>query len=226
MKLQGDGNLLTYAANTDGTLGTLLWASNTWGNYGATAVFGTDGILKINKSAGNGGAELWRSDNKAVTGASLYADRTGLSIVRANGVPAWTTSGVVNTGDTAALQPGEQISTGVKLAGSTAPSTSTRLTMQADGNLLLEKGTSTLWSSREPGVNGWYSGGYGEGTYVAGSTLSLANGKLNMKLPTGFTFWQSSNNASPGATLKIQGDGNMVIYNTNNQAIWATNTFG
>ncbi|WP_405021700.1 hypothetical protein OHV05_37405 (plasmid) [Kitasatospora sp. NBC_00070] len=88
LTMQYDGNLVMCDASNQ-----LIWASNTSGNGGATATFGTDGILRISKSAANGGRELWSSANDAVTGATFKFSGYELSILRNDGSLAWTTTG-------------------------------------------------------------------------------------------------------------------------------------
>ncbi|WP_188308629.1 hypothetical protein [Streptomyces sp. CBMA123] len=44
--------------------------------------------------------------------------------------------------------------------------------------------------------------------------------------PNGPALWASGTYGHPGGHLAIQPDGNIVIYDSNNQALWATGTYG
>ncbi|MER5863413.1 glycine-rich protein [Kitasatospora sp. NPDC002040] len=65
--LNGDGNLVTYTGTTP------VWATNTWGNNGAYAVFDTDGTLQVRKDNdhdGNDGNDqvLWAENGSRANG--------------------------------------------------------------------------------------------------------------------------------------------------------------
>jgi LGFP repeat len=84
-----------------------------------------------------------------------------------------------------------------------------RLTMQADGNLVLYKGTQATWAS---------------GTY--GQTLKkcIFQTDGNLVVYTNGAGWDSKT-WDRGDYLALQDDGNMVIYDANRIAIWSTDTW-
>lgn len=50
--------------------------------------------------------------------------------------------------------------------------------------------------------------------------LTLSGGDNGQNQP----LWASNTSGKPGATLSVQNDGNVVIYDTSNHPLWATNT--
>jgi len=86
--------------------------------------------------------------------------------------------------------------------------------MQQDGNLV-------LWS---PGGRQQWSSGSGGHTGVEG-LLQQDDG--NLVIYGNGVIWATNKLASGSFQLKVQNDGNVVIYNASNgKAIWATNTAG
>ena len=86
-----------------------------------------------------------------------------------------------------------------------------RLTMQADGNLVLyDSQNQPLWASNTDGM--------------AVQKCSMQNdGNLVLYLFDGRPVWASNTDGKPGAFLWLQDDGNLVIYH-NRIPIWASNT--
>ncbi|MFJ9362162.1 ricin-type beta-trefoil lectin domain protein [Streptomyces mirabilis] len=84
LAMQADGNLVIYGAAT----GKSLWATNTSGNQGAYAQFGTDGNLHVYSSTG---ASLWTSGLAASTGSVLQLQNdANLVIYNSAGTSSWT----------------------------------------------------------------------------------------------------------------------------------------
>ncbi|WP_331729884.1 hypothetical protein OHV05_35140 (plasmid) [Kitasatospora sp. NBC_00070] len=188
LKMQGDGNLLAYNVNTDGTQGSLLWSSGTWGNNGATATFGTDGVLRIK----NGSTEIWHSEGAA--GDKLRVNSGYIRTTDTTGKITWA-GDVLLRGDT--LATGGTVTTGDVNHGN-----GYRLSMQGDGNLVLYTGnySSAPWATAT-------SGGTNTATFNTNGNLTV-NG----------TAWTA--NLGTATRLALQGDGNLVAYNTSNQATW------
>ncbi|TDD46807.1 hypothetical protein E1263_35805 [Kribbella antibiotica] len=78
--------------------------------------------------------------------------------------------------------------------------------MQSDGNAVLYKGKTALWSTA---------------TNRKASVLVMQkNG--NLEVVSGKTVvWQSNTGTSPGAILAVQNDNNLVIYNTRGKPNWS-----
>ncbi|MDX6279451.1 MAG: hypothetical protein QOH03_522 [Kribbellaceae bacterium] len=80
--------------------------------------------------------------------------------------------------------------------------------MQADGNAVLIKGRTALWSTA---------------TNKKGSVLVMQKDG-NLVVVHGRTkIWASNTNGSTGAALAVQNDDNLVIYNSRGKAVWYKN---
>jgi hypothetical protein len=85
------------------------------------------------------------------------------------------------------------------------------LVMQGDGNLVLYKGASALWSSNTAGTAGSIAVLQDDGNFVVYTSASVA-------------LWSSATGGSGcGVTLALQTDGNLVLYSSGT-AIWDTGT--
>ncbi len=125
-----------------------------------------------------------------------------------NALGQTTESVVKNTGSTVKLTQGQVIPSGTSLT-----SDSTRLTMQADGNLVLTSLATgkTLWSTSTSGNLGAFATLRSDGNFVvynAGATTTL---------------W--STGTTTGTVMQIQNDANMVLYDGTGTAIWKTDTW-
>ncbi|WP_260697076.1 FG-GAP-like repeat-containing protein [Streptomyces sp. 130] len=99
------------------------------------------------------------------------------------------------------------------LPGDTLTSNSVRLTMQADGNLvIIANGTgTTLWSTHTAGHPG-------------ASARFTSAGNLTLLDSDGTTvLWESKTSAAGGAAV-LQDRGNLVIYNADNESQWSSGT--
>jgi len=92
--------------------------------------------------------------------------------------------------------------------------------MQDDGNLVLYGNNNgkavILWASNtmQKGTGPW--------------NLTLQDGNLVIKDAREITQWQEPNNTGSQGPfeLNMQNDGNVVLYDKNKMALWATNTVG
>jgi hypothetical protein len=103
------------------------------------------------------------------------------------------------------LVAGQQLSAGQYLE---SPNGTYRLTMQPDGNVVLRKGGTALWS-----------------TGTSGSSPRLAmqpDGNLVVYRSTG-AAWSTVTAGFTGARLDVQDDGNIVVY-LGSRALWSRNT--
>jgi len=86
-----------------------------------------------------------------------------------------------------------------------------RLTMQNDGNIVLYKDGSALWSSHAAGQDVEYCVTQGDGNLVLYLQAS------------GRPVWASNTAGNPGSFLVMQDDGNLVIYKPIHP-VWVTGT--
>ncbi|MGW1158195.1 ricin-type beta-trefoil lectin domain protein [Streptomyces sp. NPDC002519] len=121
-----------------------------------------------------------------------------------------TTSTVVkNTGNTVTLHGGDVIPSGTSLT-----SDSVRLTMQADGNLVLSELATgrTIWSS---GTNG------NPGAYAKFGT----DGNLVVYTTTGTSKWTTGLTATTGSTFQVRNDSTAVVVGSDNSTVlWRQGT--
>ncbi|MFF2628694.1 trypsin-like serine protease [Kitasatospora griseola] len=211
VEMQQDGNLVRYRRSD----GTATWQTSTGGNNGAWAYVQPDGNFVVYKSdgnpAGSGTGFLWGSNTWGRDGAFLKLQDDGNFVLYKKGAAETVANSFWSTGT---FRPESKLA-----AGQQVYTTTTRLAMQWDGNLVLYRlsDNSILWASGTYGNNNAYLKIQNDGNaivYSADGTRSLwASG----------TFW------SAGAFLKVQDDGNLVVYKTDGgegigNSIWATNT--
>ncbi|WP_331729911.1 hypothetical protein OHV05_35200 (plasmid) [Kitasatospora sp. NBC_00070] len=211
LTMQGDGNLVTYDR-----AGQATWATNTEGNPGAKAVFGTDGNLYIKKADGtvlkrtysgqtgsvltftpagelkitNNGATLWST---STNGGPLY-----------NNLPNYVESGWDNLGTTSnPLTANTEYSAGIGANART-------LKMQGDGNLVLKDGTGQqIWAS-----NTWDN---------PNAKAVMDNGQFKILNAAGTTVWHAANTTNTGGRLQITSDGLLRTVNSaGGNAKWST----
>ncbi|MFC4586358.1 hypothetical protein [Sphaerisporangium corydalis] len=84
-----------------------------------------------------------------------------------------------------------------------------RLYQQKDGNVVLRRGTTAVWST----------GTSGKGVF----TTMQRDGNLVVRDASDKALW-TSNTGSNGAVLAVQDDGNIVIYSKTGKALWDRRT--
>ncbi len=82
------------------------------------------------------------------------------------------------------------------------------LTLKTDGSLVLTQGATTLWSSNTTGA------------YAA---EMMSGGDFVLWSSTSQWVW-STGTSGGDSHLAVQNDGNVVVYNSDGTAVWATNT--
>jgi len=87
-----------------------------------------------------------------------------------------------------------------------------KLIMQTDGNLVLYNASGALWSSKTQGTN-FYSIMQSDGNWVVTNPVNRAD------------VWDSKTFGNPGAVLRVQDDGNVVIY-VGKTPIWSRSVVG
>jgi hypothetical protein len=156
---------------------------------------------------------------KAVSGgicaaANLAAASLTKWSVVAGAIPSGTAApsscGAGSTGNCGTLTANQQLSSGQSLASCNGTYS---LSMQGDGNLVLYRAGTSLWSS-------------GTANSAASRALMQGDGNLVLYNSSGTALWSSKTGGNSGAKLDVQNDGNVVIYSASGTALWSTDTTG
>ena len=234
--MQGDGNLVVYSsANAP------QWSSNTSGHAGSFLVVGDDGELTV----GSAGSPLWAAPGTLVPGAVLASGQSlfapggqytltmqsdGNLVEYRGGAPIWA-SGTSSPGSHAVMQGDGNL---VVYSSANAPQWSSNTSGHAgsflvvgdDGELTVGSAGSPLWAV--PGI--LVSGA----TLASGQTLFAPGGLYTLTMQgdgnlveykSGAPVWASGTNVA-GSHAVMQSDGNLVVYNPSNAALWDTGTSG
>ena len=196
--MQGDGNLVLYAAGS-----RALWSTSTYNNPGARVTMQGNGNLVLYSASG---FVLWYSNTPAHPGAFLnIQDDANLVIYSPSLQPLWYT-GTINS----SLLRGESLSASQYLL---SPNRQTKLLMQGNGNLVLLRGSQIAWQS---------------GTHNnPGARVTLqSGGNLVVLSASGAILWQSLTDGIPGTSLYVLNEGRAVLYGRPGQAsqwgeVWA-----
>jgi hypothetical protein len=156
---------------------------------------------------------------KAVSGgicaaANLAAASLTKWSVVAGAIPSGTAApsncGASSTGNCGRLTANQQLSSGQSLASCNGTYS---LDMQGDGNLVLYKAGTALWSS-------------GTANSAANRALMQGDGNFVLYNSSSTALWSSKTGGNSGAKLDVQNDGNVVIYSATGTALWSTGTTG
>lgn len=93
-----------------------------------------------------------------------------------------------------------------------SPSGRFRLTLQADGNMVLRDGSSAIWSSATSSRNVFAAVMQSDGNFVLYDAWNRP-------------IWASNTSGRQGAYLALQDDGNLVVYGADGAPLWATDTW-
>ncbi|WP_037571481.1 polymorphic toxin-type HINT domain-containing protein [Phaeacidiphilus oryzae] len=118
------------------------------------------------------------------------------------------TTEITQAAGTKLLASGATIASGHSVTSNTA-----RLSMQADGNLVLYSLQSgqAIWSSNTAGHPG-------------ASAAMQTDGNFTVKDTDGTILW-STGTSSPGAIAKVQDDHNFTLYDTTGNSLWSSGTY-
>ena len=212
LTLQTDGNLVLDQLRSDGSTQT-LWSSGTAGTPAIEAVMQTDGNLVIFGADNPNGSYdvLWAANTSGNPGATLAVQDDGsLAIYPAGGgSPIWATL-AIPTGSVT-LFVGDSI---------TSPSGQYQLTLETDGNLILDqllgnRPTRVLWASGTTGMPALEAVMQPDGNFVL-YAADNPDGSYD-------ALWASNTSGHPGATLAVQNTGSLVISPAGKtSALWAT----
>ncbi|WP_371502316.1 DUF6531 domain-containing protein [Kitasatospora sp. NBC_00374] len=99
-------------------------------------------------------------------------------------------------------------------SGTVVASNSTRLIMQADGNLVLY--------AIDTGLAVWSSGTAG---HPGAHATMQADGNLVVASADGTTLWSTNTGGNTGAYAKVQDTGSLVVLDTAQKALWSSGTY-
>ena len=228
--MQADGNLVLYFQSAADP----LWASGT-DVRGAYANLQTDGNLIVNSTRGL----LWDAGSSARRSLLALQDDGNLVVYGLSGAgstyAAWSTGTEGNRGDE--LTPGQTLTSGEYLV---SPNGQYQLQMGPSGVLVLvlmepypndasPNGTyqCPIWTAPAQAAN---TSSYVT-TPVPGSYATLqTTGNFVVYPPTATNatypdIWQAGTFGQSDADVKVQTDGNVVLYSTSGAAIWSTGSY-
>ncbi|WP_051732341.1 hypothetical protein [Kitasatospora phosalacinea] len=221
LSMQTDGNMVLYLNAGNGSHIQVLWSSKTWGNTGAYGVMQSDGNFVIYRAGGESAGAVWSTQtwNKPNSAFALYqgdlsvSDETTYYWESQTGfLPVRDAAG--NYGET----PSDILKNDQALFPNTwMESSTTVLVMQGDGNLVLYRKSDgkVIWSS-----NTW---GHPGALAVLTDTGIFGVADQNN------AYWYTNTSGNYGAYVKVQSDGNVVLYRAGGEsagAAWASNTWG
>ncbi|MGW4384400.1 hypothetical protein [Kitasatospora sp. NPDC004531] len=215
--MQQDGNLVLYLDGDTGHRGPVLWAAGTYGNPGAYASMQPDGNFVVYRQGGgpDTGGALWSTGSYGHPGA-VASLLNGWFAVSGQAL-YWQT----HTGYTPAVGATNDrldAQRNTLASGTWIESNSVWLIMQTDGNLVLYR--------KRDGAALWSTGTYGH----PGTNLSIMgatnSGALWLIAGGEGRIWMLPVAGRPGDYVKIQDDGNFVLYGGDGTARWSTGTWG
>ncbi|MFE4972105.1 RHS repeat-associated core domain-containing protein [Kitasatospora sp. NPDC056651] len=204
-------SIAPYADTTAAPNGTLFVESNNTGPSVTRTAF--DGLGRPTTSTlVSGASSLWSTttEYKGADRVDVTPPTGGKATTTFTDALGEVTSTVVR--DTTA---DKKLTSGTLIAsGSSVLSRSTRLAMQADGNLVLTAlvGDTTLWSSKTGGNPGAFASVEADGNFVVWNAAKTT------------ALWTSGTGGHTGGYVKVQGDANVVAFDAANTALWSTNT--
>jgi hypothetical protein len=236
--VQGDGNVVVYDGSNQP-----LWASDTSGHPGAYLRLNDEGQLTV---ASASDAVLWAGpaelvpDSKLALGQTLRSPTSAFRLTLQNdgnlveydavNTVVWATN--TSTGSRMSMQSDGNLvlydnADDPLWASNTSGRPGAYLTLLDTGQLIVNSASGVpLWVG--PGAL------LPDSTLASGQTLASPTGKYqltmqsdgNLVLHHGATEVWSSGTSSPGAHALLQGDGNLVVYSSSSQPLWASKTDG
>jgi hypothetical protein len=192
--MQGDGNLVQYGIGN-----TVMYASGTAGKAGATAVFGTDGVLTLR--LGGKAFKQWGTGGQRGLDFGVRPDGTMRSMSTAKKV-LWAINSYQDR-----ITAGAVILPGTVLRSDNGNART--FTMQADGNLVQYLSGKAAWSSSTSGHPGAWAALQADGNLVVYGTDKRA-------------LWSSRTSTAGAGQLLVQLDSNVVLYGGQSTRVWST----
>ncbi len=236
--MQDDGNFVIYDSSD-----SALWASDTSGNPGAYLSLRDTGELSVVSATGS---RLWAGPGELALNATLTSGQTLSSplgayrlTMQANGnlveydaadTVIWETG--TNSGTRAVMQSDGNLvlydgADQALWASNTSGHPGAYLSLLDTGQLLVDTTAGTpLWAAAGTLLP--------DATLATGETLDSPSGAYqltmqsggNLVLHQGATVVWSSGTSSAGSHAVMQGDGNLVVYSSTSQPLWASNSSG
>jgi len=207
LRAVGSAHVLTTGADGDVTLrlgtGPVLWHTGTTGNPGARLVQQPSGALEVRSASG---AVLWTTGATSPGARSVVKPDGVLYTVDTAGRLVWK-----STSNGPALRttvPDRLPSGGLLLAGESIATGDVRLTMGADGDLVLARAGAVVWRA---------------GTTVPGASARVTAGG-DLQVVAGGTVRWSAGAASPGARLVVKDHARAYLISTAGASVWSTPT--
>ncbi len=175
--------------------------------------------------------------------SSLTLQKDGNLVLYENGVAKWSTMTGGQNAKELIMQPDGNLvlysTTGAPLWHTiTNTNSSNYLALQTDGNLVVYGPSSALWSIGRVHVpihtsyvisqlrnSRLYPGQYLQTPDRRFKLVFQTDGNVVLYSPTRAT-WDSGTVGKPGTMLKMQRDGNLVLYDSVNKSLWSTKTSG
>lgn len=206
--LQSNGNLVLYELESNPVNPSIpLWATNT--TNGHTLQMNLDGNLALYDTKNR---IVWASGTSGHPGAILQIqDNANLVITKSN-TPIWATNSLAGYG---LNSPANLVSFPnlKQLNGQIAINSSNAMysLFISNGNLVLEKGSTALWSTKTNN----------------GSTLRMQpDGNLVLYTATNVALWSSGTWNKPGGVLSIESNGTLVLTACRSHGLGYVNTTG
>ncbi|MCG7288239.1 glycoside hydrolase family 6 protein, partial [Cellulomonas sp. ACRRI] len=204
----GSAHTLAVGADGDVTVrlgdGPVLWHTGTTGNPGARLVQQPSGALEVRSASG---AVLWTTGAASAGARSIVKPDGVVYTVDTAGRLVWksTTDGpALRTSAADRVPPG-----GLLLRGESIATGDVRLTMGADGDLVLTRGATVVWRTS---------------TSVAGASARVTTaGDLQVVSPGGAVLW-SAGATSPGARLVVKDHARVYLIATDGSSVWSSPT--
>ena len=236
--VQDDGNVVVYDASNQA-----LWATDTSGHPGAYLRLNDLGQLTVASATG---APLWAGpgelapDTKLTSGQSVFspAHTFRLTLQSDGNLVEYDAANTVvfatgtSSGSRLAMQGDGNLvlydsANHVLWTSNTSGNPGAYLTLLDTGQLLVNGASGApIWGG--PGSllpNATLASGQSASSPTGAYQLTMQAGG-NLVLHHNATVVWSSGTSSAGAHALLQGDGNLVVYSTTSQALWATNTDG
>jgi len=225
LAMQGDGNLVLYDIN-----GTSIWRTTTQGMGATHLTIQDDGNIVLYTSSN---APVWSIRNGTYSFPSDLYMNSSLGVGQQLLSPAHHFRLILQTDGNLVLY---DQNNNAKWSSGTTGQSAAYLTVQGNSNVaLINTSGNIIWSAGSQGMGGNHISLQDDGNLVeySGSNVaswSTAGGLASFpsNLGAGQYLYAGQQLLSPGHQYRLilQTDGNLVMYNQNNQSVWSSGTNG